>query len=83
MLERHHPKTDDERMDFSSANFISSMFIGLIGFAYFMYGKKAGRIYPLLAGMGMCIYPYFIASAWLMWGICAALMAACWFLREQ
>jgi len=33
--------------------------------------------------MAMFVYPYFISAIWLMWVICAGLMAAVWYLREQ
>jgi hypothetical protein len=64
-------------------NMLSSILIGCIGFGYFKYGKSQGRMYPLIAGMAMFVYPYFVPAIWLMWTICAGLMAACWFLREQ
>ena len=49
---------------------------GAIGVGYFMYGKRQTKFVPLLCGMGLCVYPYFVDSvAWLV-VIGAALMAA-------
>lgn len=37
-----------------------------IGLAYFIYGKRQQRFTPLLAGLALCVYPYFVDSvAWL------------------
>lgn len=37
-----------------------------IGLAYFIYGKRQQRFTPLLAGLGLCVYPYFVDStSWL------------------
>jgi hypothetical protein len=49
---------------------------GAIGVGYFMYGKRQTKFVPLLCGMALCVYPYFVDSvAWLV-VIGAALMAA-------
>ena len=34
--------------------------------AYFVYGKRQAKLVPLIAGVLLCVYPYFIDSAlWL------------------
>lgn len=33
--------------------------------AYFVYGKRQTKITPMIAGVMLCIYPYFIDS--LLW----------------
>jgi hypothetical protein len=39
---------------------------GAIGVAYFIYGKRQTKFAPLLAGMALCVYPYFVDSiVWL------------------
>jgi hypothetical protein len=48
----------------------ASLFIGLIagafGVAYFVYGKRQAKLVPMLAGVGLCVYPYFFDSVvWL------------------
>ena len=49
---------------------------GAIGVAYFIYGKRQARFVPLIAGMLLCVYPYFLASIPLMLAVGAALIAA-------
>ncbi len=40
---------------------------GAFGFGYFIYGKKQGRPIPLIAGVLLCVYPYFVSSTlWLL-----------------
>jgi len=70
-------------MDFSLGYLLSSLMIGMAGMAFFLYGKKAQRFWPLLAGLAMSIYPFFVASVWALWGITAAVVAGVWFMRER
>ena len=44
---------------------IVGIIAGAIGMAYFIYGKRQARFTPLLAGVLLCIYPYFTDS--LLW----------------
>jgi hypothetical protein len=48
---------------------VNSLFVGLIagvfGMAYFVYGKRQAKLSAMLAGVALCIYPYFIDS--LLW----------------
>ena len=37
-----------------------------IGVGYFIYGKRQTKYAPLLAGLALCVYPYFVDSlTWL------------------
>ena len=39
---------------------------GAIGMGYFVYGKRQAKFVPLLAGLALCIYPYFVQGVvWL------------------
>ncbi len=39
---------------------------GVFGVAYFVYGKRQTKLTPMIAGVLLCIYPYFIESVlWL------------------
>jgi len=37
-------------------------FFSLVGFSYFVYGKKTSNFFALISGMIMMIYPYFVSS---------------------
>ena len=42
------------------------MLSGVFGVAYFVYGKRQTKLAPMIAGVLLCIYPYFIESVlWL------------------
>lgn len=55
---------------------IISLFAGLVGSAYFMYGKKTCNIKILCSGVALCIVPYFISNTILMAVACIAMAAA-------
>jgi hypothetical protein len=39
---------------------------GAIGMGYFVYGKRQAKFVPLLAGLVLCVYPYFVQGVvWL------------------
>ena len=50
----------------SGATLLIGMLAGVFGAAYFVYGKRQAKLVPLIAGVLLCIYPYFIESVlWL------------------
>lgn len=53
-----------------------------IGLGFFLYGKKQQRLVPLLCGLALMLYPYFVPNVYLLVAIGAALTAAPYFFRE-
>ena len=49
---------------------------GAIGVGYFIYGKRQTKFVPLIAGMALCVYPYFVDSVLALVAIGAVLLAA-------
>jgi hypothetical protein len=45
-----------------SSQLIWGMLFGVIGLAYFVYGKKQRAIVPLVTGVTLFIFPYFITN---------------------
>ena len=41
---------------------ICGLITGLFGMAYFIYGKKQSKPVPLIAGIALMFYPYFVDS---------------------
>lgn len=39
---------------------------GSFGMGYFVYGKKQERIVPLISGIILCVFPYFIQNTGLL-----------------
>lgn len=52
-----------------------------VGIAYFMYGKKQAAFVPLLCGLALMVYPYFVSGTWVLIGIGAVLAAIPYFVR--
>ncbi|WP_374574324.1 amino acid transport protein [Acinetobacter sp.] len=63
----------------------TQLFLGVIfssiGLGYFLYGKKQKMTVPLIAGLVLMIFPYFIESSILLGTIGIALSALPYFLR--
>ena len=49
---------------------------GAFGMAYIVYGKRQRRIVPAVAGVLLCIYPYFIENLYAQCALGALLLAA-------
>lgn len=70
-------------MDLSNpASILSSLLIGLIGVGLFLYGKKQQAPAPLFTGIALCVFPYFVASVWLMWVIAAGCLGLLYLLAR-
>lgn len=51
-----------------------------IGLGYFIYGKRQGAPVPLLCGIGLMVFPYFVSNSWTMALVGVALMTVPRFL---
>jgi hypothetical protein len=55
---------------------VSTLLVGVvasaIGVGYFIYGKRQTKIVPMIAGVLLCVYPYFIDS--LLWSLVVGLL---------
>ena len=65
-------------MDLDGNSLLASLLVGLVGTAFFMYGKRQGRFPHMLAGGALVVYPYFVSSVALMAVIAVAMVAALW-----
>ncbi len=66
------------------ANFLlASLFWGSVGLGYFIYGKKQGSWLPMVGGVLMMAFSYFIGSALLMSLLCGGIMAAVYYLLRE
>ena len=63
----------------------SLLFWGLIfssiGIGFFVYGKKQQPIVPLLCGLALMIFPYFVSNVIVLVVVGVALMAIPYFVR--
>jgi hypothetical protein len=67
----------------SPANLFGSVMFGIIGFAAYRYGRKAGSFNPMIFGIALMVYPYFIARTWLLYAIGLGLCAGLYLLRDR
>lgn len=57
------------------------LLFGSVGLGFFVYGKKQKAVVPLICGLALMIYPYFISNTILLVAIGAALIALPYFVR--
>jgi hypothetical protein len=57
------------------------LLFGSIGLGFFIYGKKQRAVVPLVCGLALMLFPYFVSNAMLLVGIGVLLMAIPYFLR--
>ncbi len=65
----------------STAVLLWGLLFGAIGFGYFLYGKKQKAIIPLVVGIVLCVFPYFIANVYVLVLVGLVLMAIPFFVR--
>jgi hypothetical protein len=57
------------------------LLFGSIGLGYFIYGRKQKAVVPLVCGLALMLFPYFVSNIMLLVGIGALLAAIPYFLR--
>jgi len=68
--------------DFSAAKIFAWIIFGVIGFAVFLYGKKNKSFRPMIIGVVLMVYPYFISGTFLLYFIGIVLTAALYLWRD-
>jgi hypothetical protein len=67
---------------FSGANLIGGLVFGSIGFVAFIYGKRMHVWKPMLIGLALMAYPYFVANDIALFAIGVLGTAALFLFRE-
>jgi len=57
------------------------LLFGSIGLGYLIYGRKQRAVVPLLCGLSLMVFPYFVSSNILLVAIGVVLMAIPYFFR--
>jgi len=63
-------------------NIIGGIIFGIIGWYAFLHGKREKSMRPMLIGIALMVYPYFVPNTLLAFAIGIALTAALYFWRE-
>ncbi|MCW5650237.1 MAG: hypothetical protein KIS62_10860 [Ramlibacter sp.] len=62
------------------SSLVWGVLFGAIGMGYFVYGKRQGAMVPLLCGVALMVFPYFISNNLTMVLVGGALSAMPYFL---
>lgn len=63
------------------ARLLWGLLFGSIGLGLFLYGKQQRAVVPLICGLALMIYPYFVPNTYLMVALGVTLSAVPYFLR--
>jgi hypothetical protein len=71
------PMVHSHRVDLNldANSLLLSLLIGSIGFVCFVYGKRQRRFPQMLAGVVLCVYPYFVTNLIVMSAIAVGVLA--------
>jgi len=58
-----------------------AMIFGSIGLGFFTYGKKQQAVVPLLVGIALFIFPYFVSNVYILVLIGISLIVLPYFVR--
>src|SRR5229473_1052662 len=68
-------------LNLSAANLIGGFVFGSIGFVAFIYGKRMNLWKPMLLGIALMVYPYFISDNIALFAVGILGSASLWFVR--
>jgi hypothetical protein len=66
----------------SPAALFGSILFGAIGLAAFIYGKKMVLWKPMVIGVVLMAYPYFISETWMLYSVGIALCFGLYVFRD-
>jgi hypothetical protein len=66
----------------SGATLLWGVLFSSIGVGFFIYGKRQSALVPLLCGIALAVYPYFVPNVVALIAIGIALCAIPYFFRD-
>ena len=57
------------------------LIFGSVGLGFFVYGKKQKAIIPLLSGIGLMVFPYFVSNTYILILLGIILIALPYFIK--
>jgi hypothetical protein len=67
--------------DLTPSTLLWGLLFGAIGGGLFVYGRKQQEAVPLVCGIALMVFPYFVSNPYLLVVIGIALVAIPWFAR--
>jgi hypothetical protein len=65
----------------STATLLWGLLFGSTGLAFFVYGRNQRAVVPLVCGVALMIFPYFVSGTFALVAVGAALIAIPYFVR--
>jgi hypothetical protein len=65
----------------NASTLIWGVIFGSIGLGFLVYGKKQKAIIPLLSGIGLIVFPYFISNLYILLILCIVFVALPFFIK--
>ena len=65
-----------------TAALLWGVLFGAIGLGFFVYGRKQSAVIPLICGILLMVFPYFVSNSYMIVGIGAVLVAIPYFIRR-
>jgi hypothetical protein len=65
----------------NTASLLWGLLFGSIGLGFFVYGRRQKVVVPLVCGVALMIFPYFVSNTVLLVALGVVLMAIPYFLR--
>jgi len=65
----------------NTASLLWGLLFGSIGIGFFVYGRRQRALVPLICGLALMVFPYFVANTILLVAIGVALMTIPYFVR--
>ena len=65
------------------ASLLWGILFGSVGLGYFVYGKKQQRSVPLVSGIGLMVFPYFVTNPFVIVLLGAGFIALPFFVRSR
>lgn len=66
----------------SPGSLFAAIVFGAVGMGAFIHGKRSGLAKPMLIGIALMVYPYFVSEGWLVFAIGALLCYLLYLFRE-
>ena len=64
------------------AALFGAIVFGSIGMAAFVYGRKSSLLKPVVIGIALMGFPYFVSETWALFAVGAALSGALFIFRD-
>jgi hypothetical protein len=65
----------------STSSLLWGLLFGSVGLGFFVYGKKQKAIVPLVCGLALMVFPYFVTNTILLVVVGVALVMLPYFIR--